>query len=530
MFKLACLLIVALSVSVRANTITVPDDYPTIQEAINAAVDGDIIELNRNVFRGDGNRDLDFLNKALTIRPAPGRAGVRIDPQGTMGAPHRAGHLINHTKPITFIDLVFERGYSGLSVNAVPAGEGGAFLIQNSTGITFVDCVFRDNTVRQLQGGGVASFDSEVRFENCHFHDNIISSADLGYGANLAVRGGAVELINSTLERGVHSSTTSFEVSARGLGAAFIGGTHLVDRCTFQENSPSGITYSYSDGSGIYIDAEVTVVDTVFRNNQARYDEDEAVGGRGGAADVMGGPAVFINCLFEGNSTSGFAWAGYPYLPAGGAVSVRQNGDATLINCTVTNNSIIYTDNPPGVPFYGTFFVKGANAKLSVRNSIVHGNTGPALVSIDSSLIDVEYSVIEGGAAGPGVIDMDPMLDAGFALTAGSPAIDSGDNTVVPAGILLDLAGDPRFVDDPSTSDSGVGPAPVVDMGAYEFQAPPIDCAADLTGDGVLDFFDVQEFLNLFAANDPAADFTNDGVFDFFDVQEFLNLYSAGCP
>lgn len=55
-------------------------------------------------------------------------------------------------------------------------------------------------------------------------------------------------------------------------------------------------------------------------------------------------------------------------------------------------------------------------------------------------------------------------------------------------------------------------------------------CVADLTGDGVLDFFDVSAFLNAYTAMDPAADFTGDGVFDFFDVSAFLNAYGAGCP
>jgi len=56
------------------------------------------------------------------------------------------------------------------------------------------------------------------------------------------------------------------------------------------------------------------------------------------------------------------------------------------------------------------------------------------------------------------------------------------------------------------------------------------DCAPDLTGDGVLDFFDVSAFLNAFSAQDPIADFTGDGVFDFFDVQAFLQAFAAGCP
>jgi hypothetical protein len=55
-------------------------------------------------------------------------------------------------------------------------------------------------------------------------------------------------------------------------------------------------------------------------------------------------------------------------------------------------------------------------------------------------------------------------------------------------------------------------------------------CPADLTGDGVLDFFDVSAFLNAYNAMDPAADFTGDGVFNFFDVSAFLNAFNAGCP
>lgn len=55
-------------------------------------------------------------------------------------------------------------------------------------------------------------------------------------------------------------------------------------------------------------------------------------------------------------------------------------------------------------------------------------------------------------------------------------------------------------------------------------------CPADLTGDGLLDFFDVSAFLLAYNTQDPAADFTNDGNWDFFDVSAFLSAYNAGCP
>ena len=59
---------------------------------------------------------------------------------------------------------------------------------------------------------------------------------------------------------------------------------------------------------------------------------------------------------------------------------------------------------------------------------------------------------------------------------------------------------------------------------------PVEDCAADLTGDGELNFFDVSAFLSAFSAMDPAADFTGDGEFNFFDVSAFLAAFGAGCP
>jgi hypothetical protein len=54
-------------------------------------------------------------------------------------------------------------------------------------------------------------------------------------------------------------------------------------------------------------------------------------------------------------------------------------------------------------------------------------------------------------------------------------------------------------------------------------------CPPDRNNDGVLDFFDIQDFLIDFAAEDPSADFNNDGLFDFFDVQVYLGAFVVGC-
>ncbi len=56
------------------------------------------------------------------------------------------------------------------------------------------------------------------------------------------------------------------------------------------------------------------------------------------------------------------------------------------------------------------------------------------------------------------------------------------------------------------------------------------NCPADLTGDGVLDFFDISGFLVLLQLNDPQSDFSGDGQFDFFDIAAFLQAFVEGCP
>ncbi|MCC6675669.1 MAG: hypothetical protein IT436_00870 [Phycisphaerales bacterium] len=61
------------------------------------------------------------------------------------------------------------------------------------------------------------------------------------------------------------------------------------------------------------------------------------------------------------------------------------------------------------------------------------------------------------------------------------------------------------------------------------YRTERVDCIVDLNGDGIVDFADYLEFLNLYDAQDPRVDFNQDGIVDFADYLEFLNLYDAGC-
>jgi hypothetical protein len=87
-------------------------------------------------------------------------------------------------------------------------------------------------------------------------------------------------------------------------------------------------------------------------------------------------------------------------------------------------------------------------------------------------------------------------------LRSGSPCIDAGSNAALPVDAVTDVDGNPRFLDDPDTPDTGAGTPPIVDMGAYEFgtnNPAPVD--ADLNQDGQVDLRDYALFQSVFEAD-----------------------------
>ncbi len=91
---LVCSAIIALAFTASGATYVVePDgsgDFPTIQAAINASSDGDIIELADGTFTGAGNRDVDFTGRAVTVRSQSGDPETCvIDCEGSEADPHR---------------------------------------------------------------------------------------------------------------------------------------------------------------------------------------------------------------------------------------------------------------------------------------------------------------------------------------------------------------------------------------------------------------------------------------------------------
>ncbi|HUW20359.1 MAG TPA: choice-of-anchor Q domain-containing protein [Sedimentisphaerales bacterium] len=161
----------------------------------------------------------------------------------------------------------------------------------------------------------------------------------------------------------------------------------------------------------------------------------------GGGLSNCDGPVV--NCLITNNSSDG---------DGGGMVC---SGNSTVVNCTIVGNSA-------GVKGGGMFCTD--TSVVAATNSILWGNTalfGPQTYNFGGSVV-ITYSDVQGGHAGEGNIDSDPLFVApgidNYHLEPFSPCIDVGDNNGVPPSADWDLDGNPRIV------------AGRVDMGAYEFQ------------------------------------------------------------
>ena len=191
----------------------------------------------------------------------------------------------------------------------------------------------------------------------------------------------------------------------------------------------------------------------LFRNNTAA---------RGGALEIFSTNGVVVNnCVFTGNVATGSGGGGGLWMGTGGNTQVR--------NCTIVGNTST-VNNVGGLRTQ-------SSAGTTVVNCVIWGNIGPGSATTQQAQMNLAtnatYCVVMGTFAGTGNVDTDPLFaDApgdDFTLTAGSSAVDAGNNNAVPGGTLVDFAGNDRFVDDAGTVDTGVGSAPIVDMGAFEF-------------------------------------------------------------
>ncbi len=361
---------------------------------------------------------------------------------------------------------------------------------------TVTNCTFVQNTA-DFYGGGMYNDRGSPTLTNCTFTGN---TASVGGG-----------MANDSSSPTVTNCTFTGNTSASGGGMYNTYGTTTVTNCTFTENRADG------EGGGMHngLHSSPTVTNCTFTGNTAwagggmfngghkfnvesptvtncRFTENRAGYHGGGMCNRPSEPTV-ANCTFIGNTTAGdgggmYTFWGSPMVTnctftgnlasvSGGGMVNAGDGYPTVVGCAFSGNAAVSD---------GGAMVNTGGSYSRVTNCILWGDTPDEISNSGSTTSTIRFSDVQGdlppGAIdGGGNIDADPFFvdadglddvpgteDDNLRLSPGSPAIDAADNTAVPIGVSTDLDGNPRFIDDPYTPDTGNGTPPIVDMGAYE--------------------------------------------------------------
>jgi hypothetical protein len=156
-------------------------DFPTIQAAIDGAGDGDVIELTDGTFTRDGNRDIDYMGKAITVRSQSGNPeACLIDCGGADDELHRGFNFSSGENADSVLD--------GVTVMNGYAAMGGGILCTNSSSPTIEDCVVLNNRCDAFgaSGGGVHCENSSPLIRRCRIVENVTEGrAAVGGGVSI---------------------------------------------------------------------------------------------------------------------------------------------------------------------------------------------------------------------------------------------------------------------------------------------------------------------------------------------------------
>ncbi|MCC6461635.1 MAG: T9SS type A sorting domain-containing protein [Saprospiraceae bacterium] len=234
----------------------------------------------------------------------------------------------------------------------------------------------------------------------------------------------------------------------------------LVRNCVFTKNTSGFGSVLFSNTLDDNVVSAAQFINSTFCENESSFGAVFHLNTSNGSLTEP----LFLNCLFVANKATF------------GAVGNIGNAGTTRVqwtNCSFYGNqsnlgNILRLDNGTDTPILETSF----------SNCILQANTGGALgtvsLSTASSAVStrMEYSLIDAGACPPGILCGSGMLynqnplfvdpsTRNFRLQISSPAVNSGNNSLLPPGILTDLDDNARLL------------AGTVDMGPYESGGTP---------------------------------------------------------
>ncbi len=421
---------------VVAETLCVQTDYNTIQEAIDAAANGDIILVEPDFYY----ENIDFAGKEITLRSTDGPEATTLDGSQLTRGPD-FGSVVTFT--------------TGEGPDAVLEG----FTVTGGNGTFFTD---DDKDFRA--GGGVLCIKANPTIagniitgntaSGIYLSDsspvltwNVIAGNSGGVGGGVRFGGtGALTLTSCTLE----SNLASY--AGGGVATDPLGAVLRLEACTIRDNE-AGII-----GGGVVCWGPLEAVDCRFEGNDAGF-------GAGGV--LLADTGSFERCWFSDNGAlvggavamgEGLAldlhrcvFLANEAIDAGGLLYVDASGSGqplvefrscTLISNSSPSGSAVYIEEPtPGNPL-------GWEPLVSFLDSIIW-NSGDGLFEENAGTVEASYSLIEGGHDGDGNLDEDPLFvdaeNGDFRLTKDSPCVDAGDpkSPLDPDGTTADMGAFP---------------------------------------------------------------------------------------
>ncbi len=456
-----------------------PDTYETIQEALDAASDGDTITCTPGKYSIAA--PLMFSGKAVTLRADPEApegsdtivvmSQTPVDPQAGSVAVFAHGETAS-----TRMEGFLLTGGTGTD-DGDGARNGGAIVCRNGASPVIVDCVISANSAGGGQGGGIYCIDgANPLIENCTLSMNIAQT-----GGGIAADGAAPQV------RGCIITSNHAEA---GAGVNFVNkAAASVSRCMITGN------YGLFNGGGVNCtDAACSLINCIISGN--------LTDGTGGALFGWNrAECVVTNCTITGNR------AGYE-----NGLSIHTS-DLTLINTIVWNHE-------------GGELAHDNSSKVLVSYCCIAGDSvfeGEGTIASDPLLVrqgiyDFSRFAVRtiGGQAYhfPDFV----VLDGDIRLVAASPCIDAGIST---AAVGEDFFGTVRPQGDGA------------DIGAFESTGPLPDAVfrrGDGNADGIIDLADSIYILSYLFAGGPEPfcmdtfDANDDGSVNLADAVVLLDL------
>ncbi|MFH1312365.1 MAG: right-handed parallel beta-helix repeat-containing protein [Candidatus Eisenbacteria bacterium] len=376
---LLCFLVLAPHVSTARTWYVKPDgtgDAPTIQAGIDSAAVGDTVMLADGTYTGDGNRDIIYAGKAVTVLSEGDDPDLCvIDCEGSEAESHRGFEFQHGDGPgallrgVTIANGVW---FSGAG------GGGGISCLGGSP--TLVNLVVLENRAK-VRGGGIDCSDGAApTLQNVRVVDNVVEKAagggvyweqgcspalaDIIFEGNSATSAGGAICGEYYSERTLSNCSFIRNTAGYGGAVAFCCSDCTFEDCHFVENRAVGTSLGGDGGGALFLlDGAPVIIRCDFKSNSSES--------RGGAIIAIESRPTLQSCIFDANSS----------VDEGGSICC----DGSECECNVSNCTFV-RNLTTGVSSIASGVGCVNYARLSMTNSIIaySPNGVPVSCGIDS--------------------------------------------------------------------------------------------------------------------------------------------------